>query len=158
MVLIFGAQEEYDQLGYVLLDCHKCRSRALFSLHQNQQRLTVFFVPTFNLTSRHILRCETCGSAFELKNGPLKEYVATNIINETQARNYLLAEQKRFKEHEAQQIIAEYEKFRAKKIAESAPVAEREYVDITLQCRYCQEPLSSRMQYCPACGKKRKDN
>lgn len=154
MVFIFGAQEEYDNLGYVLLDCHKCQTQTLFSIHQNKQRFTVFFVPTFNITQKHFLRCKNCGSAFELKNGALKDYVAGHLINETQARNYLIAERERFKENEAKQIIAEYEKFRAQKIAESTPMQEREYIDVKLVCRRCQKPISSQMQFCPTCGKK----
>jgi predicted amidophosphoribosyltransferase len=154
MVFIFGAQEEYDELGYVLLDCHQCRSQALFSIHQNKQRFTVFFIPTFNITQRHVLRCENCGSAFELKKGVLQDYVASHILNETQARNYLIAERERFKENETKQIIAEYEKFRTQKMVENTPLQEREYIDIKMLCQYCQKPIGSQMQFCPACGKK----
>ena len=158
MVLIFGAQEEYDHLGYVFLDCHKCKAQALFSIHQSKQRFTVFFVPTFNFAQKHFLRCENCGCAFELKNGPLQNYVASHVLNETQARNYLISERARFKENEAKQIIAEYEKYRAERMAETTPIQEREYIETTLQCRHCQKSISSQMQFCPSCGKKIKQN
>jgi len=154
MVFIFGANEEYDKLGYVLLDCKRCGHNALFSVHQSRARLTVFFVPTFSFMQKHFLRCENCGLAFELKKGQLKDYVAANIINEHQARAFIDAERKKHKENERRHIIAEYEKFRQQKMAEAVPVEETEYIDVFLACPKCRGQINGEMKFCPHCGKK----
>ena len=154
MVFIFGANEEYDKLGFVLLDCKRCTHNTLFSVHQSRTRLTLFFVPTFSFAQKHFLRCENCGLAFELKKGELKDYVANHIISEQQAKDFMAAELEKYKENEKRHIIAEYEKFRQQKMAEAMPFEEASYVDVLLVCSKCHGQVNSSMKFCPHCGKK----
>ena len=154
MVFIFGANEEYDRLGYVLLDCKRCGYNTLFSLHQSRARLTLFFVPTFSFMQKHYLRCENCGLSFELKKGELKDYVAQNILNEQQAQAFVDAEIEKHEDNKTRHIIAEYERFRQQKMAEARPVDEATYTDVFLTCPRCYGQINSKMKFCPHCGKK----
>jgi len=154
MVFIFGANEEYDKLGYVLLDCKRCAHNTLFSVHQSRTRLMLFFVPTFSFMQKHFLRCANCGLAFELRKGELKDYVADHIISEQQAQNFMATELEKHKENEKRHIIAEYEKFKQQKMAAAMPLKETDYVDVFIVCPKCRGQVNSSMKFCPHCGKK----
>jgi uncharacterized protein YbaR (Trm112 family) len=130
LVVLFGNKDYYDPLGYIIMKCPECKERGIFSVEQERKKLTLYFVPTFQFSSRQIITCSACRQSFEVDD-KLKPKIAKNIISEKELKS--LKRRGKLKE------IIDSGKRRGRKAAKS-------------RCPGCQSEIERGMVYCPQCG------
>lgn len=57
---ILGARDYIDPKGYILQECPQCGVERVFSIYDTRRKLTLYFVPTLNVRSQHVMECTTC--------------------------------------------------------------------------------------------------
>ena len=133
MVFLFVNKDYYDLLGYITMKCPVCKMQRIFAVKQERKKLTVYFIPTFQFSSRQIIVCEHCRETFEVDN-ELKPKVAENMISQKQLES--LKRRGKLKE-----LTGDPPKRRTKKV-------------INTYCPSCENEIDKNMVYCPRCGKK----
>ncbi|HEX78866.1 MAG TPA: zinc ribbon domain-containing protein [Dehalococcoidia bacterium] len=133
MVILFGNKDYYDPLGYIIMKCPACRVLGIFSVEQERRKLTLYFVPTFQLSNRQIITCSECRQSFQVE-AELKPKIAESIISEKELRS--LKRSGKLKE-----LIGGSGKRRGRKAVKS-------------RCPHCENEVGKGMVYCPQCGNK----
>jgi len=88
MVFIFGNKGYGEHLGYMVTKCPTCKVDRVFSVHQERQKLTVYFVPTVQFHLKQFMTCTHCGERFEIAD-ELKPKVAERLMTEVQLKKTL---------------------------------------------------------------------
>ena len=86
MVILFGGKDYYDPLGYIIMKCPACKVRQVFAVEQERRKLTLYFVPTFQLSSRQIITCSECRQSFQVEDD-LKPKIAESIISKKKMKS-----------------------------------------------------------------------
>jgi hypothetical protein len=60
-VIILGVRGSTTLLATMNLVCPQCQNPAAHRLHRIVNRFTLFFVPLFPVSSRHVIDCTFCG-------------------------------------------------------------------------------------------------
>lgn len=61
MVLpIIGARDYIEPRGYFIHECPACKVDRVFSVYDTKRKLTLYFIPTLNVRSQHVMECTTC--------------------------------------------------------------------------------------------------
>jgi len=132
LVILFGNKDYYDPLGYIIMKCPGCKARGVFSVEQERRKLTLYFVPTFQFTSRQIITCSACHQSFQVDD-ELKPKIAKNLISERELKSLK----------------------RRGKLKEIIGSGKRRRMKVTKSyCPSCQNEIEKGMVYCPQCGKK----
>ncbi|MFA5628969.1 MAG: zinc-ribbon domain-containing protein [Dehalococcoidales bacterium] len=132
MVFLFGKKDYYDPLGYINMMCPKCEEQRIFAVKQERKRLTVYFVPTFQFSSRQVVVCEHCGETLQVDD-ELKKKVAQNMISREQLETLL-------RRGELDHLLG-IAPSRAKRTAK-------------IVCENCGSRNDKGMRFCPQCGNK----
>jgi len=61
VLLIFGFRNQVVRLAAIALLCQVCGNRAAHIVYKLVTRFTLFFVPTFPISTYHKLQCTACG-------------------------------------------------------------------------------------------------
>jgi transposase-like protein len=133
MVFLFGNKDYYDLLGYITMYCPACTSRRIFSVKQERKKLTLYFVPTFQYSSRQIITCEHCRETFQVED-ELKPKIIENMISSEKL-------EKMKKAGKVDYLLGE------------APRKKRRNVT-KIYCQSCNAGIKKGMLYCPQCGNK----
>jgi len=133
LVILFGNKDYYDPLGYVVMKCPGCKTRGVFSVEQERRKLTLYFVPTFQLSSRQIITCSACRQSFQVDD-ELKPKIAENLISERELKS--LKRRGKLKE-----LTGSSGRRRLRKPAK-------------IHCPSCENRIEKGMVYCPQCGTK----
>jgi hypothetical protein len=133
MVFLFGNKDYYDLLGYITMKCPVCKMQRIFAVKQERKKLTVYFIPTFQVSSRQIITCEHCREVFEVDK-ELKPKVAENMINQKELDSLL-------RRGKLEHLMGDPPKRGARKA-------------VSLYCPSCENKIDKSMIYCPKCGKK----
>ena len=48
------------------MQCPTCKTQRIFAVKQERKRLTIYFIPTFQYSSRQIVVCQHCGAALQV--------------------------------------------------------------------------------------------
>lgn len=132
MVFLFGNKDYYDPLGYIIMKCPACKKRGVFSVEQERKKLTLYFVPTFQVSSRQIITCSACRQSFQVED-ELKPTIAENLISEKELRSLK----------------------RRGKLTEMIDSGKRRRKKSTVNsCSGCGSKIEKGMVYCPQCGAK----
>jgi uncharacterized protein YbaR (Trm112 family) len=132
LVILFGNKDYYDPLGYIIMKCPGCKARGVFSVEQERRKLTLYFVPTFQFSSRQIITCNACHQSFQVDD-ELRPKIAKNLISERELKS--LKRRGKLKE------VIGSGKRRGRKAAKSL-------------CPSCKNEIEKGMVYCPQCGTK----
>jgi uncharacterized protein YbaR (Trm112 family) len=81
MGILCGNKDYYDLLGYITMKSPVCKRQRIFAVKQERKKLTVYFIPTFQFSSRQVVICENCKEAFEVEEEQ-KSRVAENMISQ----------------------------------------------------------------------------
>ncbi len=133
MVFLFGNKDYYDLLGYITMKCPTCKKQRVFSVKQERKKLTVYFIPTFQFSSRQIITCEQCKETL-LVDDELKPKVAENMISQKKLDSLK-------KSGKLDYLISDAPKRRKNKT-------------VKILCPSCENEVANNMIYCPQCGKK----
>ena len=128
MVILFGNKDYYDPLGYIVMKCPGCKARGVFSVKQERRKLTLYFVPTFQVSSRQIITCNVCRQSFQVDD-ELKPKIAENLISEKELKS--LKRRGKLKE-----LTGSRGKRSGRKAAKS-------------YCPSCENEIEKGMVYCP---------
>jgi uncharacterized protein YbaR (Trm112 family) len=131
LVILFGNKDYYDPLGYIVMKCPGCKARGVFSVEQERKKLTLYFVPTFQYSSRQIITCNACRQSFQVDD-ELKPKIAENLISE-----------KELKSLKRRGILKELTSSRVRKLVKKASKS---------HCPGCENDIEKGMVYCPQCG------
>ena len=66
MLLIFGSRVSQTILTVVTFVCGYCHVQAPQNVIKLSNRFTLFFVPLFSFSKKHINRCTNCGAETQL--------------------------------------------------------------------------------------------
>ena len=66
MLLIFGSRVTESIVNAVAFVCAVCNVRAPQQVIKRANRFTLFFVPLFSFSKKHINRCTNCGAETQL--------------------------------------------------------------------------------------------
>lgn len=132
MVFLFGNKDYYDLLGYINMKCPICKKQRIFAVKQERKKLTVYFIPTFQFSSRQILVCEHCSEVLQVDD-EIKSKVAENMISQKKLDSLI-------KRGEVDHLIG------------IAPKRKRRTVKI--QCANCGSKIDKKVKFCPECGNK----
>lgn len=132
MVFLFGNKDYYDLLGYINMKCPNCKKQRIFAVKQERKKLTVYFIPTFQFSSRQILVCEHCSEVLQVDD-EIKSKVAENMISQKKLDSLI-------KRGEVDHLIG------------IAPKRKRRTVKI--QCANCGSKIDKKVKFCPECGNK----
>ncbi len=130
MVFLFGNKDYYDLLGYITMKCPICKRQRIFAVKQERKRLTVYFIPTFQFSSRQILICEHCKEVFQVDDESKPE-VAKNMISQKKLDSLK-------KRGQLDYLIGDTPQRRTRKI----------------HCQNCKSEINKSMKFCPQCGNK----
>ena len=133
MVFLFGNKDYYDMLGYIAMKCPGCRKERIFAVKQERKRLTVYFIPTFQFSSRQIVVCGHCGETLQVDD-ELKAKVAENMINQKKLDSLI-------KRGKIDHLLGAAPKRRPRKT-------------VKILCEDCGSELDKNMKFCSQCGKK----
>ena len=125
MVILFGSKDYFDHLGYIIMKCPDCKKQRIFSVRQERKKVTVYFVPTFQYSSRQILTCTSCNHTYEADE-ELKSEIAKNILSQKELNS--LKYQGKLKGLIGRKDSGKY------------------------YCSKCQSKIKKDMLYCPQCG------
>jgi len=131
VVILFGNKDYYDPLGYIVMKCPGCKARGVFSVEQERRKLTLYFVPTFQVSNRQIITCNACRQSFQVDD-ELKPKIAENLISEKELRS--LKRRGKLKE------------LTGSRGRRSGRKAVKSY------CPSCENETEKGMVYCPQCG------
>jgi RNA polymerase subunit RPABC4/transcription elongation factor Spt4 len=130
MVFLFGNKDYYDLLGYITMKCPICKRQRIFAVKQERKRLTVYFIPTFQFSSRQILVCEHCKEIFQVDD-ELKPKVSENMISQKKLDSLI-------KRGQLDYLIGDAPERKARKS----------------RCQNCKSEINKSMKFCPQCGGK----
>ncbi|MDD4874392.1 MAG: zinc-ribbon domain-containing protein [Dehalococcoidales bacterium] len=133
MAFLFGNKDYYDLLGYITMQCPSCNTQRIFSVNQQREKLTVYFIPTFQFSSRQIITCEQCKETFQVDE-ELKPEVAENMISQKKLDSLI-------KRGKLDYLTNNVPKRRKRRVAR-------------LYCPECKHEIEKSMLYCPQCGNK----
>jgi predicted RNA-binding Zn-ribbon protein involved in translation (DUF1610 family) len=133
MVFLFGNKEYFDPLGYITMKCPACKTQRIFAVKQERKRLTVYFIPTFQFSSRQIVVCQHCGVTLQVDDD-LKSTVAKNMITQKKLDSLI-------KTGKVDYLI------------EAAPKA-RTRKPRRMRCLKCSSLIDKNVKFCPECGNK----
>jgi predicted RNA-binding Zn-ribbon protein involved in translation (DUF1610 family) len=133
MVFLFGNKDYYDLLGYITMKCPACKTQRIFIVKQERKRLTVYFIPTFQFSSRQIVVCQHCGEALQVDDD-LKAKVAENMITQKKLDSLV-------KSGKVDYLIEAAPKGRTRKPQR-------------MRCSNCSSLIDKKVKYCPECGSK----
>jgi hypothetical protein len=88
VVIVFGNKNYGEHLGYIVTRCPKCKVDRIFSIHQERQKLTLYFVPTVQYRVKQYMTCVKCGERFEIAD-ELKPQIAERLMTEEQLKKVL---------------------------------------------------------------------
>jgi len=88
MVFVFGNKNYGEHLGYIVTGCPTCKVDRVFSIHQERQKLTVYFVPTIQYRVKQYMTCQRCGERFEIAD-ELKPQIAERLMTEVELKKVL---------------------------------------------------------------------
>ena len=114
------------------MKCPGCKARGIFSVEQERRKLTLYFVPTFQFSSRQIITCSACHQSFQVDD-KLKPKISKSLISEKELKS--LKRRGKLKE------IDVSGKRRRRRVTKSS-------------CPNCGNEIEEGMVYCPQCGKK----
>lgn len=132
MVVLFGNKDYYDPLGYIIMKCPACKKRGVFSVEQERRKLTLYFVPTFQVSNRQIITCGACRQSFEVDD-ELKPKIAENLISEKELKSLK-------RRGKLEEMIGSGRRRGRKSAGHSCP--------------NCKSKVEKDMVYCPQCGNK----
>lgn len=133
MVFLFGNKDYYDLLGYITMKCPACKTQRIFAVKQERKRLTVYFIPTFQFSSRQIVVCRHCGETLQVDDD-LKPKVAENMITQKKLDSLI-------KRGKVDDLI------------EAAP-KRRPRDAVKIICSNCKSKIDKTVKFCPECGTK----
>jgi hypothetical protein len=133
MVFLFGNKDYYDLLGYIAMKCPNCRKERIFAVKQERKRLTVYFIPTFQFSSRQIVVCEHCRETLQVDDD-LKTTVAENMISQKKLDSLV-------KRGKIDHLIGNAPRRTPRKM-------------VKMLCDECGSELDKNMKFCSQCGKK----
>lgn len=82
MLLIFGTRAYLTLLAVVQFVCNNCHVNAAQRVLKQVTKFTLFFIPTFPVSTKYLAECVNCGAA--------------TLISQQQADDYVHAPQVRF--------------------------------------------------------------
>lgn len=62
MLLIFGTRSVEDVLRVVVFACRFCGARDEQRVLRSRNKISLFFVPLFTVSTRYLLECSNCGT------------------------------------------------------------------------------------------------
>ena len=65
-LVFLGSRDEVAHLGYVQGQCPKCGKPGIFTVYQNNRKLTVSVVAAFSVGQQYVLECRNCGVKFAI--------------------------------------------------------------------------------------------
>jgi uncharacterized protein YbaR (Trm112 family) len=133
MVFLFGNKDYYDLLGYITMKCPVCKRQRIFAVKQERKKLTVYFIPTFQFSSRQVVICENCKEAFEVEEEQ-KSRVAENMISQKKLDSLK-------KSGKLDYLTGDIPRRRPRKT-------------VRMYCPSCENEIDKKMVYCPQCGNK----
>jgi len=66
VIFIAGVHPQITELRVLTMVCWSCRRPAAHRLARARNRFSLFFIPLFTFSTRHILQCLLCGADQEL--------------------------------------------------------------------------------------------
>lgn len=133
MVFLFGNRDYYDLLGYINMKCPGCKKQRIFAVKQERKKLTVYFIPTFQFSSRQILVCEYCREVLQVDD-ELKPKIAENMISQKKLDSLI-------KRGEVDHLIGIGPKRKSRRVSK-------------ITCPSCGSKIDKTVKYCPECGNK----
>jgi predicted RNA-binding Zn-ribbon protein involved in translation (DUF1610 family) len=133
MVFLFGNKDYYDFLGYITMKCPACNKQRIFAVKQQRKRLTVYFIPTFQFSSRQIVVCQHCGETLQVDD-ELKTTVAENMITQKKLDSLI-------KNGKVDHLIGDNPKRRTRRT-------------VKITCSSCGSKIDKTVKFCPECGNK----
>ncbi|MCA1596615.1 MAG: zinc-ribbon domain-containing protein [Chloroflexi bacterium] len=73
MLLLFGSRYNTEFLGPIQVPCPSC-GNAPCGLHASRQKFTFFFVPTFTMSTRYIMKCGHCKFQWEVNKATAQQF------------------------------------------------------------------------------------
>ncbi|MDD4924704.1 MAG: zinc-ribbon domain-containing protein [Dehalococcoidales bacterium] len=131
MVFLFGNKDYYDLLGYITMKCPNCKTQRIFAVKQERKKLTVYFIPTFQFSSRQIVVCQYCREALQVDD-ELKPKVAENMISQKKLDSMI-------KRGKVDNLIEAVPKRRTRNA-------------VKMRCAGCGSEIDKKMIFCPQCG------
>jgi Fe2+ or Zn2+ uptake regulation protein len=74
MLLIFGTRAVVAMLATVQFVCGVCRTNAAQRVFSEATKFTLFFIPTFTLSTRHYVVCTNCGATVPISREQAEAY------------------------------------------------------------------------------------
>ena len=133
MVFLFGNKDYYDLLGYINMQCPTCKTQRIFAVKQERKRLTIYFIPTFQYSSRQIVVCQHCGAALQVDDD-LKPRVAENMITQKKLDSLI-------ESGKVDNLIEAVTKRKTRKPRR-------------MRCLNCSSLIEKTVRFCPECGSK----
>lgn len=66
MIVLFGTKAYREVLAVVTLICQFCGNPAAQRIEKVVTKFTLFFIPTFTVSTRHTMQCAACGQTSTL--------------------------------------------------------------------------------------------
>lgn len=84
MVLpIIGARDYIEPRGYFIHECPQCRVDRVFSVYDTKRKLTLYFIPTLNVRSQHVMECTTCHGRWGIPDD-VRDEVSRQLMSQEQ--------------------------------------------------------------------------
>ncbi len=69
VIPIIGARDYIEPRGYFIYPCPSCKVDRVFSVYDTKRKLTLYFIPTLNVRSQHVMECTTCHNRWGIPDG-----------------------------------------------------------------------------------------
>ena len=82
MFPIIGARDYVEPRGFFIHDCPACAQPTVFSVYDTRRKLTLYFVPTLNVRTQHVMECMTCHGKWGIPDDVHADVVARLMSQE----------------------------------------------------------------------------
>jgi hypothetical protein len=83
MLLIFGTRAYVTALAIVQFVCDVCHVNAAQRVLKVATKLTLFFIPTFTVSTRYSVVCTNCGAEIRISREQAEEYERSPQVSPT---------------------------------------------------------------------------
>lgn len=83
MIPIIGARDYIEPRGFFIHECPTCNTSRVFSVYETRRKLTLYFIPTFNVRSQQVMECTTCHSRWGIPED-VRDAVQSQLMTQEQ--------------------------------------------------------------------------
>lgn len=83
VIPIIGARDYIEPRGYFIHQCPVCKVDRVFSVYDTKRKLTLYFIPTLNVRSQHVMECTTCHGRWGIPDD-VRDSVTRQLMSQEQ--------------------------------------------------------------------------